>query len=56
MGRLKPGATYTYEYEGDVVYAREAGQERFVIGWRYIPIPTTVQPPQPNDRQTQHSQ
>lgn len=55
MGQLKPGATYTYEYEGDVVYAREEGQERFVIGWKYTHIDTKSKPPI-DDRQTKHSQ
>jgi hypothetical protein len=55
MGLLKPGAEYTYEYENDVVYAREPGQERFVIGWKYIPISTKSRSPV-DDRQTKHSQ
>lgn len=35
---LKPGATYTYEYERGIVYAREDNQPRFIIGWQYVPI------------------
>lgn len=36
MGQLKPGATYIYERDGDVVYAREFGSlERQVVGWDY---------------------
>ncbi len=46
MGLLKPGVEYTYEYEGDVVYARESGGERFVIGWMYRPEP---QPTESNE-------
>ena len=36
MGSLVPGATYIYERQGGVVYAREAGapaSERKEIGW-----------------------
>lgn len=55
MGLLKPGVAYTYEYENDVVYAREPGQERFIIGWKYVPIDTKSRPPT-DDRQTKHSQ
>ena len=43
-GNLKPGATYTYEYERGIVYAREADQERFIIGWKYVPIDTASKP------------
>ena len=43
-GNLKPGATYTYEYNRGIVYAREAGQERFIIGWKYVPIDTRSYP------------
>lgn len=36
MGNLKPGATYEYEYEDDVTYARIQGEtERTVIGYSY---------------------
>jgi hypothetical protein len=36
MGQLKPGATYIYERDKDVVYAREHGSsERRVIGVDY---------------------
>lgn len=36
MGTLKPGATYIYERDGDIVYAREFGQsERQIIGQTY---------------------
>jgi hypothetical protein len=51
MGLLKPGVQYTYEYENDVVYARESGQERFVIGWKYTPV-DTKEKPSTNERQT----
>jgi len=40
MGLLKPGVQYIYEYEDDVVYAREPNGERFVIGWKYVPADT----------------
>jgi hypothetical protein len=43
-GKLKPGATYTYEYERGIIYAREAGQERFIIGWKYVPVDTASKP------------
>jgi hypothetical protein len=43
-GNLRPGATYTYEYERGIVYAREAGKERFIIGWKYVPIDTASKP------------
>ena len=36
MGTLKPGATYIYERNDGVVYAREMGadpRERFVVGY-----------------------
>jgi hypothetical protein len=36
MGTLKPGATYIYERNDGIVYAREMGadpQERFVVGY-----------------------
>ena len=36
MGSLKPGATYVYERNDGVVYAREAGKDpdtRFVVGY-----------------------
>jgi hypothetical protein len=36
MGNLTPGATYTYERDGDVIYAREVGEtERTLVGWGY---------------------
>jgi hypothetical protein len=41
MGQLKPGATYIYERDGDVTYAREMGADpstRVAIGWEYNPI------------------
>lgn len=42
MGKLKEGATYIYERDGAVIYAREAGStERKVIGIDY-PITETV--------------
>ena len=40
MGQLKPGATYIYERQDGVVYAREAGapaSERSAIGWDWEP-------------------
>lgn len=40
MGQLKPGATYIYERDKGVVYAREFGAEpgtRTEIGWDYDP-------------------
>lgn len=40
MGQLKPGATYVYERQGGVVYAREHGADastRQVIGWDWEP-------------------
>lgn len=55
MGSLKPGVSYTYEYENGVVYARESGQERFVIGWNYVLQHVELKPPT-DDRQTKHSQ
>jgi hypothetical protein len=36
MGSLKPGATYIYERNEGIIYAREMGanpQERFVVGY-----------------------
>lgn len=47
MGSLKPGATYVYERQGGVVYAREMGApaiERFVIGrdWELDKNPARV--------------
>lgn len=44
MGLLKPGVQYTYEYERGIVYAREADEERFIIGWKYVPINTASTP------------
>jgi hypothetical protein len=38
MGLLTPGVQYTYEYERGIVYAREPGKDRFIIGWKYVPI------------------
>ena len=36
MEKLKPGATYIYERNGDEVYAREFGEtERKLIGYKY---------------------
>ena len=36
MGKLKPGATYIYERDGEEVYAREFGEtERKLIGYKY---------------------
>ena len=36
MGKLKPGATYIYERNGEEVYAREFGEtERTLVGYRY---------------------
>ena len=40
MGSLKPGATYVYERDSGVTYAREIGaapDTRFAIGWDYDP-------------------
>lgn len=40
MGNLKPGASYIYERQDGVVYAREHGAphtERFPIGWDWEP-------------------
>ncbi len=34
MGSLKPGATYIYERDGGIVYAREFGEtQRRVVGY-----------------------
>ena len=36
MGSLKPGATYVYERNDGIIYAREMGadpKERFVVGY-----------------------
>lgn len=38
MGSLKPGATYVYERNDGIVYAREQGarpEDRFVVGYEY---------------------
>ena len=38
MGTLKPGATYIYERNGNVVYAREFGADpktKQAVGWDY---------------------
>jgi len=40
MGSLKPGATYVYERNNGIVYAREFGADpstRKEIGWNYDP-------------------
>jgi hypothetical protein len=40
MGSLKPGATYVYERNNGIVYAREFGADpstRREIGWDYDP-------------------
>jgi hypothetical protein len=38
MGSLKPGATYTYERDGDEIYARENGKtERTLVGYDHTP-------------------
>lgn len=40
MGTLKPGATYIYERQGGIVYAREFGapaEDRFEIGRDWEP-------------------
>lgn len=40
MGSLKPGATYIYENDGNIVYSREAGadpSERTVVGYSVSP-------------------
>jgi len=38
MGSLKPGATYTYERNGDEIYARENGTtERTLVGYDHTP-------------------
>jgi hypothetical protein len=40
MGSLKPGATYIYERQEGVVYARESGapaETRQAIGWDWEP-------------------
>jgi len=42
MGNLKPGASYVYERQEGVVYAREKGApatDRFPIGWDWEPDP-----------------
>ena len=38
MGKLKPGATYVYERDGNTVYAREAGADpstRVEVGYDF---------------------
>jgi hypothetical protein len=38
MGKLKPGASYTYKHVDGVVYARESGapiQDRLIISYKY---------------------
>jgi hypothetical protein len=40
MGNLKPGATYIYERNKGIVYARERGADpgtRIEMGWEYDP-------------------
>ena len=40
MGSLKPGATYIYERDRDITYAREFGSApstRFVVGYGFDP-------------------
>ena len=33
MGKLKPGATYIYENDGDTIWARESGSpDRIMVG------------------------
>jgi hypothetical protein len=43
-GTLTPGATYTYTWHRGIIYAQEANQERFIIGWKYVPIDTKSYP------------
>lgn len=43
MGQLKPSATYVYDHEGGVVYAREKGEPKSArqpIGWDWKPETT----------------
>lgn len=49
MGSLKPGATYIYERNDGIVYAREMGadpRERFVVGYEsgkdYDPVRNSI--------------
>ena len=49
MGSLKPGATYIYERNDGVIYAREMGadpKERFVVGYEdandYNPLGNSI--------------
>ena len=49
MGSLKPGATYIYERNDGIVYAREFGadpKDRFVVGYEsskdYDPITSNI--------------
>lgn len=36
MGNLKPGVTYIYERDGDIVFRREVGSlEREIVGYDY---------------------
>lgn len=49
MGTLKPGATYIYERNDGIIYAREQGadpQERFVVGYEsgrdYDPVRNSI--------------
>lgn len=47
MGSLKPGATYIYERNKNVVYAREFGADpntRKVVGWDYNTDDPTFDP------------
>lgn len=43
-GNLKPGVQYVYTWEHGIVYAQESDQERFVIGWQYVPIDIQSRP------------
>ena len=49
MGTLKPGATYIYERNDGIIYAREHGadpQDRFVVGYEsgqdYDPVRNSI--------------
>jgi hypothetical protein len=46
MGTLKPGATYIYERNNGIIYARESGADpknRFVVGYESAKDYDTVQ-------------